>query len=113
MEPIGWVTQIEPIWHGAPHDRLRPDARSCVLTVGCQAAEMLRVAGASLDRRRCGGYVTAQYCRIGPLLGRPLSGPAGRKSVRFRRRRLPRRRSQMGSRRVMHRRGFRTGLWTR
>ena len=29
MEPIGWVTQIEPIWHGAPHVRLRPDARSC------------------------------------------------------------------------------------
>jgi len=28
-KPIGWVTQIEPIWHGAPHNRLRPDARSC------------------------------------------------------------------------------------
>jgi hypothetical protein len=30
MEPSGWATQIEPIWHGAPHNRLRPDARSCV-----------------------------------------------------------------------------------
>jgi hypothetical protein len=30
------------------------------VSVGCQAAEMLRVAGASLDRRRCGDYVTAQ-----------------------------------------------------
>jgi hypothetical protein len=29
MEPIGWATQIEPIWHGAPHSGLRPDARSC------------------------------------------------------------------------------------
>ena len=29
MEPIGWATQIEAIWHGAPHSGLRPDARSC------------------------------------------------------------------------------------
>jgi hypothetical protein len=29
MEPVGWVTQIEPICHGAPHNRLCPDARSC------------------------------------------------------------------------------------
>jgi hypothetical protein len=28
MEPIGWATQIEAIWHGAPHSGLRPDARS-------------------------------------------------------------------------------------
>ena len=31
MEPIGWVTQIEPIRHGAPHNGLRPDARSCLI----------------------------------------------------------------------------------
>jgi hypothetical protein len=29
MEPIGWVVRIEPIRHGAPHNMLRPDARSC------------------------------------------------------------------------------------
>ena len=29
MEPTGWATQIELIWHGAPYSGLRPDARSC------------------------------------------------------------------------------------
>jgi len=46
MEPIGWVPQIEPIWHGAPHNRLRPDARSCMIC-GRQRGACLICSGRS------------------------------------------------------------------
>jgi hypothetical protein len=44
MEPIGWVTQIEPSWHGAPHNRLPELAHLAVSLRGRAARRILRGA---------------------------------------------------------------------
>jgi recombinase len=69
MEPIGWVTQIEPIWHGAPHNRLRPDARSC------------RIADAASSYILCAGPDAAMANSSSPpVLGSRLPILRGRRS---------------------------------